>query len=168
MSDGAIFLGVENINEFFTQHYLAAILSGDLKPVLKQWREEADARRAAAKEEGKPQTGRPVHRAPPQELGVAHTDWFRAREPLERASGGDRVEQHRSLQAPILSLLGYGGDLRHRVVGLPSGHLPLMGDIRRPDGSPLLWLVPVVREPEAELGTLASPLAPAQLELSSD
>ena len=33
-----IFVGIENANEFFTQHYLTAILAGDLRPVLERWR----------------------------------------------------------------------------------------------------------------------------------
>lgn len=166
MSEGSVFLGVENVNEFFTQHYLAAILAGDLKPVLSRWREEADARRDAAKEVKGRKSGRPVHRTPPQELGVAHNDWFRAREQLERAANGARVQQHFELQAPILSVLGYAEHLEHSLELLPSGPLPLLGTLTRADGSPLLWIVPVLRDPDAESGTLASTLSPAQLDFA--
>lgn len=97
-----------------------------------------------------------------------HPDWFRGREQLRAATGRARVRQHLELQAPLLSALGYAEHLRHRVVALPSGHLPLLGALRRPDGSPLLWLVPVVQAKGSELGTLASPLAPEQLAVAAE
>ena len=32
-------LGIENVNEFYTHHYLAAILGSDIKDQLAAWRE---------------------------------------------------------------------------------------------------------------------------------
>ena len=34
-------IGIENVNEFYTHHYLAAILGGDIRPHLERWRREA-------------------------------------------------------------------------------------------------------------------------------
>ena len=34
-------IGIENVNEFYTNHYLAAIIGGDIKPHLVRWREAA-------------------------------------------------------------------------------------------------------------------------------
>ncbi len=35
--------GIKNENEFFTTHYIAAMLEGDLEPVVKGWKEAAEA-----------------------------------------------------------------------------------------------------------------------------
>ena len=34
--------GISNENEFYTHHYLAAILEGDLKDVFKEWKRRED------------------------------------------------------------------------------------------------------------------------------
>jgi len=33
-------IGIENVNEFYTNHYLDAILAGELAPHLERWRED--------------------------------------------------------------------------------------------------------------------------------
>ena len=34
--------GIKNENEFFTTHYIAAMLEGDLDPLVRSWKEEAE------------------------------------------------------------------------------------------------------------------------------
>ncbi len=157
------FLGIENTNEFFTQHYLTAILQGDLRPVLDRWRTEAKARLEAGEVEAKG-ASRSTHRAPPQALGTSHQAFFRYLDRFEQEAGLDaRVSAHFEMFCELLVGLGYADILSHRIVELPSGHVPLYGQIQRADGSPLLWLVPVVPAAGTETGTLATPIALAQL-----
>jgi len=40
--------GISNENEFYTEHYLAAILDGDLRDTLSRWRREAQGEGARA------------------------------------------------------------------------------------------------------------------------
>ncbi len=158
------FLGIENTNEFFTQHYLSAILQGDLRPVLDRWRADAKARleAAAGDSEG---SARITHRAPPQSLGASHQEFFRYLDRLEQEAVPEaRVAAHFEMFCELLVGLGYADVLRHRVVELPSGHVPLYGEVQQADGSPRLWILPVVPAQRFEQGTLASPIALAQLQ----
>ena len=158
------FLGIENTNEFFTQHYLSAILQGDLRPVLERWR--AAAKAEAEREPGHP-SSKATHRAPPQALGQSHQELFRYLERLEQEPAPEaRAAAHFEMLSSLLAGLGYADVLAHRIALLPSGHVPLYGEVKQADGSPLLWLLPVVPKQRAERGTLAAPIAPAQLALA--
>ena len=151
MSD--TFIGIENENEFFTQHYLAAILSGDLKPLLAEWREQAAERRA--------ETGGAA-RTPPAALGAQHLEFFRFRERAGRLKARElRVEAHREVWAGLLGALGYSP---HRsLVSLPEGQLPLLATVERPDGAPLLWVLPVAGEADDDRSTLSRSVLQAQV-----
>ncbi|MBZ0115604.1 MAG: hypothetical protein K8H88_01325 [Sandaracinaceae bacterium] len=159
------FLGIENTNEFFTQHYLTAILQGDLRPVLDRWRADAKARLEAGVEASAEGSSRTSHRAPPQALGASHQELFRYLDRLEQQPLPEaRAAAHFEMFCELLVGLGYADVLRHRVVELPSGHIPLYGGIEQADGSPLLWLLPVVPPHRWEQGTLATPISLAQLQ----
>ena len=38
----ATFAGIHNENEFYSQHYLSEVFSGDIRDTVARWREEAD------------------------------------------------------------------------------------------------------------------------------
>jgi hypothetical protein len=40
--------GISNENEFYTEHYLSAILDGDLRETLSRWRRQAEEAGARA------------------------------------------------------------------------------------------------------------------------
>ena len=63
------FVGIENVNEFYGEHYLSAILTGDLRATLAAWKDQSGE-----------------DRAPPQALAVLHTRYFRFLEQLERTT----------------------------------------------------------------------------------
>ncbi len=140
-------IGIENVNEFYTHHYLAAILGGDVKPHLVRWREAAKA--AAAQDA-------PAQDAPAQDVGAdagdAQTPWrqldrlqqpyFRHRERLQRLrSDEDRVAAHFEMTSSLLEALGYDVAPCFGYVG--AGALPLLAAFKRGDGAPLLWLLPL-------------------------
>ena len=140
-------IGIENVNEFYTHHYLAAILGGDVKPHLVRWREAAKA--AAAQDA-------PAQDAPAQDVGAdagdAQTPWrqldrlqqpyFRHRERLQRLrSDEDRVTAHFEMTSSLLEALGYDVAPCFGYVGV--GALPLLAAFKRGDGAPLLWLLPL-------------------------
>ena len=58
-------IGITNVHEFYTEHYLAAILAGDIRPVLQQWRAQAQ------QEDGQP--------TPMRQLSALQQPYFRFR-----------------------------------------------------------------------------------------
>lgn len=169
------FLGIENTNEFFTQHYLTAILQGDLRPILERWRstsKESGATKddGAAKDGESPETGgssRAANRAPPQALGASHQELFRYLDRIaDEAVPAARAEAHFEMFTRLLADLGYADVLGHRLVSVPAGHVALYGEIKQADGSPQLWLMPVVPARGWESGTLSAAPADAQLAIA--
>lgn len=123
MSDAL--LGIDNVNAFFTEHYLAAILASDLQQTLKDWKASADG-----------------GRTPPRALAVHQTDWFRYRERLDRTrASADRVELHLEAHSALLELLGYRPQPER--LRLDDYDLPLLVRRERAEG-PLLWAIPAV------------------------
>lgn len=172
------FIGIENVNEFFTQHYLAAILAGDLKPILAKWREQAGTgtlegdvsdddpavnTQDAEKDIEKAIGTRSTLRTPPQALNAFHRDFFRYRDRLARLTApARRVEAHRDAFTPLLAALGYTPSLE--LVELPSGHIPLLARVSRADDAPILWCIPVASASGDERSTLSRALLIEQLE----
>ncbi len=132
-------IGIENVNEFYTNHYLAAIIGGDIKPQLDRWREAA-------------QDGKTV--TPWRRLAQLQQDFFRFKEGLERTrSAADRVQAHRLIASQLLEALGYQTRPLHRDI--EAGPLPLLGELVRGDGEPLLWLLPAPAGFEEEADVLS-------------
>ncbi len=125
-------IGINNVHEFYTHHYLAAIIQNDIKPVIQKWLEAA--------REGEDKT-------PHRKLAAVQQQFFRYRDRMERLKAEDlRVEAHQEMQAVLLDALDYPAKPLCREV--PSGPLPLMGELILSDGAPLLWLLPVAGNEE--------------------
>jgi len=136
-------IGIENEHEFYTHHYLTAILAEDIRPSVERWR--VQAREADGK-------------TPMRELSALQQDLFRFRERMQRQKQpAARVQAHREMTAGLLHALGY--ELRPRHVELELGLLPILAELARSDGSPLLWLLPVTStQGEEETDPLSLPL----------
>ncbi|HLT36160.1 MAG TPA: DNA methyltransferase, partial [Enhygromyxa sp.] len=145
-------IGIENVNEFYTNHYLAAIVGGDVRPHLERWRGDAKDSEAAT---------------PWRRLALLQQPFFRFKEQLDRVRGGEaRVKDHHEIAAQLLDALGYTTKPLHRE--LPAGPLPLLGAWARADGEPLLWLLAAPRGHGVEEGVLARQLLPEQHSLVPD
>ena len=118
--------GITNENEFYTHHYLSAILENDLKDVFKEWKRKEN-------EEG-------IQR-PFKKIGGLRKDYFNMQSRLEREHDtGERLEVQRGFQAKLLSALGY--DFNQQLVDLDEGAgMPLLGGINKADGSPEVWII---------------------------
>lgn len=121
--------GISNENEFYTHHYLAAILENDLKSVFQQWRQREE-------EENIPQ--------PSSQLRSLRRDYFAMRSSLERVRNpAERLQIQRSFCHDWLQALGY--QLHpHCIETDDHCLLPLLGGINRPDGSPEMWILEAV------------------------
>ena len=85
--------GISNENEFYTHHYLSAILENDLKDVFQEWR-----RREQVED----------FRAPYAELRGLARDYFTLRNRLERERRAEmRLHTQRELLDKLLPILGY-------------------------------------------------------------
>ena len=87
------FSGIENIGEFYSTHYLSAVLEGDLKTIFKKWKIAKD-------EDGK--------RPPNETMGGLANRYFTA---FGKAGGerdpAERLNLAQDFQAYFLEALGY-------------------------------------------------------------
>ena len=118
--------GISNENEFYTDHYLRAILEDDLKDVFKGWKQLED-------EDGV--------RPPDAELRSLAKEYFNIRGDMGKIHDvGERLTGQRKLLTKLLLALGYHpeGGLQETESG---AMLPALGKIDKPGGGPDLWIV---------------------------
>jgi hypothetical protein len=113
--------GITNENEFYTHHYIAAILEGDLKDLFKTWND-------LEKETGET--------SPPSLLKTFAGKYFQYR----NQKGMDLDDRHAQIQALILPALGYTPQPLAREMR-EGGTLALISEITRKGGAPLLWIM---------------------------
>jgi|NGEPerStandDraft_6_1074524.scaffolds.fasta_scaffold98078_2 hypothetical protein len=118
--------GITNENEFYTHHYLAAILEGDLKTIFAAWAQQE---------------------LPPWESlrGLARP--FQA---IDRESdAAERQALRQKWFADLLGVLGY--ELNPDIVELEGGTLlSLAGQITRANGQPELWILDALNGAEED------------------
>ncbi|MFW5874737.1 MAG: N-6 DNA methylase, partial [bacterium] len=118
--------GITNENEFYTQHYISAILENDLKDLFKQW-----TRRQ--KEEGV---------SPPHNrLAGLSNQYFRLRHFLETEKDPEnQISAQQSFLEKLLEILGY--PCQSSIREGPDGTLiPVTGEIAKSNGAPELWII---------------------------
>ncbi|MCB9795324.1 MAG: class I SAM-dependent DNA methyltransferase [Alphaproteobacteria bacterium] len=120
--------GIDNRGEFYSHHYLDALLEGDLKPLLQAWSEAEQAS--------------PPRRSPWKALNGLAARYFSAR--AEAAELGPQAQDEawalaRGFHAHLLEALGH---IRAPLaVPLEDGSLlPLAAELRR-GGQPSLWIL---------------------------
>lgn len=110
--------GIQNANEFFSQHYLDEVLDRDLKQLFSRWAERGSA-------------------APPARLRGMAGEYFRLRALLARArSSDDALPLLGELASELLPALGY--ELQPQTQQWESGFMQLQAAYRGGDGHPLL------------------------------
>lgn len=118
--------GINNKNEFFTQHYLATFFENTVKDKVKLWK-------AAAKEGAND---------PAQELGRLHTAYARNRGVFEEAgSAPRRVEATRQIASQLLDALGYPAAGPARVAYEDGEAAPVWREYVDASDAPRLWVV---------------------------
>ncbi len=118
--------GISNENEFYTDHYLRAILEDDLKDVFSGWKRNED-------EQG--------IRPPDAELRSLAKEYFNVRGEMGKIRNvGERLSGQRKLLTKMLLALGYSpeGGLQETESG---AMLPVLSKINKPGGGPNLWLI---------------------------
>jgi hypothetical protein len=131
--------GIFNENEFYTHHYLSAILENDLKDIFSQWKQKED-------EQAIPQ--------PWTKLRGLRKEFFNRLSSLERQRDvKERINIQQAFTSQLLSVLGY--EYHCQTIELDdTGSIPLAGAINRPDGTPELWIIEVVNVEEEDADPL--------------
>jgi hypothetical protein len=141
------FTGITNDNEFYTHHYLTALLEGDLKDVLKEWRRREQ-------EDGV--------RPPYAQLRALAKEYFSLHHHLERERKPERrLEFQRQLFEHLFPVLGY--EYRPGLKPLDDGaSLPVLGEVTRSNGAPELWIIEALDPSLDEIDPLAATLCRCQ------
>ena len=117
--------GIENIGEFYSAHYVSAVLEGDLKSVFQKWKR-------AKEEDGT--------RLPQEALASLASRYFEARKKVEgERDPGERLRHALSFHAYLLESLGYDREPGSEPLG-DGESIPVHLALRR-DGHPFLWVV---------------------------
>ena len=117
--------GIQNENEFYSDHYLTTVFEGDIKETIDRWNQ--------LKEEG--------GKAPHQDLGALATPYIRAAtEYRDTRDGTERVQMFRQFTYDLLNALGYERQLQQPILS-DGTWLPALCRARRSDRSDHLWIV---------------------------
>jgi type I restriction-modification system DNA methylase subunit len=118
--------GIANVNEFYSHHYLDALLESDLKSLLSRW--ETDE-----KEE---------NRLPPFKLlSRCSEEYFKAKaRAADTATDDDRFTETHSLNVRLAEALGYPYQAGEYELIENDQAVPVLAALKR-DGNPYLWLV---------------------------
>lgn len=142
--------GITNHHEYYTEHYFAELLVGDLKDRLDEWK-------ATALEHPDSED----HREPPARLRGLARDYFKTIERVQRASSPhDLAEAQRYFLASLLPCLGYSVSPSWWVLGEGSSaiRIPLLGEVRTQSGAPALWIIEAIPPGDSDDDIASDPL----------
>lgn len=127
--------GISNENEFYTHHYLSAILENDLKELFAKW---------SAQEEQSVTSGQPATWRPPYaKLGGLSKLYFVLRNRLEKTTQPAAIQQaQHEFFAALLDALGY--PCSTELKPLDEGAVPILGEIKKKSGAPDLWILETI------------------------
>lgn len=162
-------VGINNENEFYSNHYLGEVFTSDIRDALEPWNEQENAAREverAAREKGEEFT--PGYRAPWNKLNSLATAFFRQLAEQEKQRQiPQRLVDQRSRWQPLMQALGY--ELNPQIQVLEDGApLPVLARYNSADGSPWLWIVEAHDVEEGTLDPLALSLLKAQFPADVD
>ena len=139
--------GITNENEFYSHHYLSAIIENDLKGLFKKWRDEE-------KESDK--------KSPASLLRGMTGAYFLFRSQfLKDKTDEGRLELQQKFFREFFSALGYGLSPAVRVTE-NGEHIPIASEKRRGDGAPELWVLSTYSPSEEETNPLI--IRPAEVQ----
>ncbi|HEE1047927.1 class I SAM-dependent DNA methyltransferase [Klebsiella pneumoniae] len=162
-------VGINNENEFYSNHYLGEVFTSDIRDVLEPWINQENAAREAeraAREQGKEvEAG---YRAPWNQLNSLATEFFRKLTEHEKQRQIPlRLADQRSRWQPLLKALGYVLNPHIQMLD-DDTPLPVLARYNSTDGSPWLWIVEAHDQDEGTLDPLALSLLTAQFPADTD
>ncbi|WP_089585873.1 class I SAM-dependent DNA methyltransferase [Escherichia coli] len=162
-------VGINNENEFYSNHYLGEVFTSDIRDVLEPWIAQENATREAeraAREQGK--DVEPGYRAPWNQFNSLATEFFRKLAEHEKQRQiPQRLADQRNRWQPLLKALGY--EITPQIQMLDDDTpLPVLARYNSTDGSPWLWIVEAHDQEEGTLDPLALSLLTAQFPADTD
>ncbi len=148
--------GIANENEFYSAHYLDAILKEDLKEVAKRWKAAA-----ATEDDGSDGDDGTGGKAPDQALGSLRQPYFRLQDRMARAEDAEKLTLQREFFQQLLPILGYTWQPQEKALD-DETLISIVAAVTRSNGLPQLWVLEGFNptgEPTDVL-SLPSPLAP--------
>ena len=143
----AVLTGIKNENEFYSHHYLDAILQNDLKEVVKRWKEKEE------------ETG---DKSPPKAIASLKTDYFKTCSQISQSKDiEERLLLQREWFSRFFSVLGYEFKPTEKVLD-DDEIIPIVGEVNKSNGQPLLWIVEAVSATEEAIDVLSLGLNKAQ------
>ncbi|MCC5659179.1 N-6 DNA methylase [Nostoc sp. XA010] len=141
-------IGITNENEFYSNHYIDAILKDDIKGIAQRWRE------AAAENETK---------SPPELLGSLAASYFRSINNFSKEKEiAERLTFQQQWFSEIFGVLGYQIEPTRRI--LDEGQLlPILCEVKKSNGVPLLWIIEALPEGNEVIDILDLNLNQAQI-----
>jgi len=134
--------GIQNVGEFYSHHYLDALLEGDLKALFAQWRADDE-------------------RTPDRRLNGCAGEYFAAKQQAgEARDEAAAFPAAHAFHVALMQALGYGHTPGVRYL-LDGGAVPVLGAVAR-DGHPYLVLVET-HFPAPDQSPLGHALLPRQL-----
>ncbi|WP_157204522.1 hypothetical protein [Methylomonas koyamae] len=133
-------IGISNENEFYSQHYLSEIFSGDVRGVLEAWAEQETQARETARVNNQKE---PDYRAPYTQLNSIWREVLNQLESLQRPQPpSERVTKGRAVIRQLLQIFDLPYQpTRQPLSGNDDWELPLLGELRTPQDEPLLWVL---------------------------
>lgn len=133
-------IGISNENEFYSQHYLSEIFSGDVRGVLEAWAEQESQARETARAKNQKE---PDYRAPYTRLNSIWREALNQLDSLQRPQPpSERVAKGRAVIRQLLQIFDLPYQpTRQPLSGNDEWELPLLGELRNPQDEPLLWVL---------------------------
>ena len=123
--------GINNQNEYYTNHYFASVFEDNAQDTLKRWREQATA------------SG---ERTPWQKINLISKAYYAIREQSARFRGNEQVKPYVDrLLSELLPALDYPyNESSEKWIELEEGvTVPVSLEMTKANGAPLMWIVPV-------------------------
>ncbi|NLJ63631.1 MAG: hypothetical protein GX332_10040, partial [Alcaligenaceae bacterium] len=154
-------IGISNENEFYSQHYLAEIFSGDVKDVLEAWQQqETEARAAAVTSKDLDQ----VWRTPWAQINGLAREGLETLADLGRSDALARLPLGREWLQRLLGVLGYTVTPQLIRIEHADCDLPVLAEVNDTQGQPLVWVLEAqALEHELDTDPLALPIHSLQL-----
>ena len=124
--------GITVHNEYYSRHYLDALFENDLRGVIAQWEKTAADH-----------PGEEAFRPPHARLRGLASPYFRAHNRLRRLRDPEaQLTIQMDFLSGLLHILGYTPQTHWRTLAQNGLRLPVLAEIDKPSGPPLLWVLP--------------------------
>lgn len=133
------FVGINNENEFYSQHYMAEIFAGDIRDVLAAWQQKENAAREAAITD---EDRRVAWRTPWAQINQNARELHQLQEEYRRETRlQERLAIGREIIRTLCAILELPFAPAAAFIEHQENYLPLLGSLHNAQGEPLLWVL---------------------------